>query len=316
MRGGKVTRSAGNFSLRHLVPGVMILITGATGNVGRPLIARLLREGAEVRAISRDPGAANLPPEVHLVQGNPTKPDTIMGAMSGCSALFVNPIAVGTSAQRLLGLAAEHGIRKVVVLSASNTEDEDSVQPSRCLGHYNREVEQAAMGSGLAWTSLRPSVYASNMRLLAGQIAEGDVIRGPYPASSDVLVDPRDIAEVGARALLCDDLLGERLVITGPHRLTQKQVVATIGDAIGRPLRYAEESPEQAAARMRGFGAPEHLITANLARLAWTIARPPVPTDDVRHVLGRPATTFATWVADHADLFRPREHVSQVRSMD
>ena len=283
----------------------MILVTGATGNIGRPLIDVLVGEGARVRAVTRNPQAAGLPADVEVVEGDPSRPETLASSLRGVSALFLNPAAVRDSAVELVALARKQGVKRVVALSAINVDDDLDKQPSRYNGDRNKEVEDAAVGSGLEWVSLRSSSYATNsIRAWGAQIRAGDVVRGPYAAFAESEIDPRDLAEVAARALLTDDLVGRRLQLTGPQSLTHEEMVATIGSVIGRPLRYQEVPPEAARQGMVANGLPEPFVEALMARYARGVGQAAPVTGEVEKILGRPAHTYAEWVAYHADGFR------------
>jgi uncharacterized protein YbjT (DUF2867 family) len=284
----------------------MILVTGATGTIGRPLIDLLAGEGAEVLAVTRNPQAAGLPADVEVVEGDPSRPDAIAPFLEGVTALFLHPRAVGEAAAgELLALAQEQGVKRVVVLSAINVDDDLAEQPSRYNGDRNKEVEDAAVGSGLGWVSLRASSFATNTLLMWGaQIRAGDVVRGPYATFAEALIHERDLAGVGARALLTDELVGRRLELTGPQSLTHEEMVAIIGDVIGRPLRYEEIPPETVKQGMVQRGFPEPFVEALMARYARGIGQPAPVTGEVEKILGRPAHTYAQWVADHADAFR------------
>jgi uncharacterized protein YbjT (DUF2867 family) len=283
----------------------MLVVTGATGTIGRPLVDVLVAQGAEVRAITRSPLAAGLPAGVDVVEGDPSRPDTVAPFLEGVTALFLHPRAVGTSAVELLALARDREVRRVVALSAMNVDDDLDEQPSRYRGDRNKEVEDAAVGSGLEWVSLRASYFAVNALLAWGaQIRAGDVVRGPYASFAEAPIHERDLAEVGARALLTDALAGRRLQLTGPQSLTHEEMVATIGDVIGRPLRYQEVPPEAATQGMVQHGFPGPFVEALMARYAKEVGQAAPLSGEVETILGRPARTFAEWVADHAAAFR------------
>jgi len=286
----------------------MLLVTGATGTIGRPLIDALLNEDVKVRAVTHDSQAANLPAGVEVVEGDLARPDTIAPFLEGVTALFLHPRAVGLAAGELLGLARERGVRRVVALSATNVDDPLDQQPSRYNGDRNKEVEDAAVASGLAWVSLRASSFAANtLRTWGAQIRAGDVVRYPYANFAEALIHERDLAEVIAHALHSDDLVarrGRRLELTGPQSLTHQQLVATIGEVLGRSLRYQELPPETAKQGMIQQGIPEPFVHALLARYAREVGQPAPVTGEVERILGRPARTYAEWVADHAAAFR------------
>jgi uncharacterized protein YbjT (DUF2867 family) len=286
----------------------MLLVTGATGTIGRPLIDVLVNQGAKVRAVTHNPQAAGLPTDVEVVGGDLSRPDTIAPLLEGVTALFLHPRAVGLAAGGLLALARQRGVRRVVALSATNVDDDPALQPSRYQGDRNKEVEDAAVASGLVWVSLRASSFAMNtLRAWGAQIRAGDVVRGPYATFAEALIHERDLAEVVARALGSDALVarrGRRLELTGPQSLTHEQMVATIGEVLGRPLRYQELPPEVAKQGMVQQGIPEAFVEALMARYAREVGQPAPLSGEVERILGRPARTYAEWVADHADAFR------------
>jgi len=286
----------------------VILVTGATGTIGRPLVDVLVNEGAEVRAVIRGTGPASLPEGVKAVAADLSCPETVAPLLEGVAALFLHPRAVGIAAGGLLALARERGVQRVAALSAANVDDPLDQQPSRFRGDKNREVEDAAAASGLAWVSVRASFFARNtLDAWGAQIRAGDVVRGPYAGFAESPIHERDLAEVAARALLTDAPVarrGRRLELTGPQSLTHQQMVAIIGEVLGRPLRYQEIPPEAAGKGMTASGLPEPFVQALMARYAREASEPAPVTGEVERILGRPARTYAEWVADHAAAFQ------------
>lgn len=282
-----------------------VLITGATGAVGRLVVQRLVTEGARVRAVSRSPRGAALPYGVEVVQGDPRRPDAMAEHFVGVEAVFLYSRTFGDSADRLLALAAERDVSRVVALSAMNIDDPVELQPSRQRGDRNREAEEAAVASGLAWTSLRASSFAGNtLQAWGGQIRAGDVVRYVHAGFRESLLDERDLAEVAVRALLTDELVNRRLELTGPESLSHEQTVAVIAAALGRPLRFEELPTSAVAARLVGTGLPEAFVRALMARYDHYADRDQhPPTGEVARVLGHPARTYGDWVADHLDAF-------------
>jgi uncharacterized protein YbjT (DUF2867 family) len=282
----------------------MILVTGATGLIGTQLVRCLTEAGAKVRAVTRDPANAGLPDEVELVTGDPSRPTTIAAALDGVQAVFLNPRAVGTAAPELLGLAREHGVRKAVALAATNVDDEETRQPSRYRGDYNREVEAAVIDSGLDWVSLRPSMFAANtIGLWADAVRAGDVVRMPYPDAAWAPLTEADLAEVASVALRTDWLAGRKVELTGPESLTQGEMVGVIGTAIGRALRVERVAPESVESMLVGKGFPLGFVRALLDLQAEYSTRAAPVSGELAEILGRPARTFAAWVADNAAAF-------------
>lgn len=268
----------------------MYLITGATGTVGRPLV-ELLR-GERVRAVSR---SATELAGAEVVR----EPD-----FTGVTAVFLNPRAVWPRVTDLLERAKDQGVRKVVALSAINVDEPLNHQPSRFNGDRNKEVEAAAVASGLEWVSLRAATFAvSAAYSWAPQLRHGDVVRGPFPDASEAYVDPRDLAEAAAHALTTDDLNGQKLVLTGPETHTHAEAVATIGQVLGRDLRFEAIPVEIAARILTENGHRPEFVTALMARYQRETGVPAHVSSDVEKVLGRPARPFAQWVADHSGLF-------------
>jgi len=273
----------------------MYLVTGATGLIGRSLVGTLIEQGVEVRGVTRDPDSATLPAPVEAVA-----PEAIHAALKGVRGLFVHPRAAKDDTEQLLRLAADNGVEKVVVMSAINVDDDPDHQPSRFNGDRNTEVERAVTGSGLPWVAVRPSSFAMNtLGMWRGQVAHGDTVRGPYAGFAEAVIHERDVADVVARALLDDSLLGRTIPITGPEPIAPDQMVPIIGEVIGRTLRYQEIPAEVAAQAMIRNGLDERFVHALMARYERETQRPPAVTDNVEKILGRPARTFAAWVTDH-----------------
>ena len=274
-----------------------IVVTGATGNVGRPLVSELAAAGARVRAVTRTPEAAGFPDGVEAVY-------SAVDALPGATAVFLNSRALGGDLADVVALARRSGVTKLVALSAINADDDFSRQPSRFRGDRNKEVEQLAVDSGLDWVSLRPAVFASNfVGMWSAQVRAGDVVGGPYAAASAAPIVETDIAAVAAQALLTDELVGQRIPLTGPQAFTNSELVETIGTVLGRPLRYLEVPPDVVRQRFIGLGLGAEFADAYAAMLADALDKPALVTREVEKITGRPATSFAQWVSDHRDLF-------------
>ncbi|MEV3927775.1 NAD(P)H-binding protein [Actinomadura coerulea] len=282
----------------------MILVTGATGTIGRPLIGKLTAEGAAVRAVSRRPQDVSKFAGVEAVRGDRSRPETFTPLLDGVTALFLHPRATGEAAAGLLALAKERGVGRVVVLSAVNVDDDFSEQPSRFLGDRNKEVEQAAIESGLDWVSLRSSTFAANTLMTwAPQVRGGDVVRGPYATFAEPLIHERDVAEVAAHALLNTGLDGTKVRLTGPELLSHDDLASIIGQAIGRTIEYQEVPPEVYKQGLMQRGLPEPFLDALLARYARGVGSAETVSGEVERILGRPARTYGDWAADYADTF-------------
>jgi uncharacterized protein YbjT (DUF2867 family) len=274
-----------------------IVVTGATGNVGRPLVSLLAAAGARVRAVTRTPETVEFPAGVQAVS-------SAVDALPGAAAVFLNSRALGDDLADVVAVARHSGVAKLVALSAINADDDFARQPSRVRGDRNHEVEQLCVDSGLAWVSLRPAVFATNFAgMWAAQIRAGDVVGGPYADASSAPIVEADIAEVAAQALLTDEFVGQRIPLTGPQALTNTGLVEVIGTVLGRPLRYVEAPPEVVRQRFIAIGLGAEFADAYVSMLADAVDKPALVTHDVEKVTGHPATPFAKWVSDHRHLF-------------
>src|SRR5262245_37567044 len=177
----------------------MILITGATGNVGREAVNLLVSEGKQVVAVSRNPPQGMFPGEAQVIKGDPSRPETLATALNGIEAILLSPRAVGAAAAPLLTLAATRGVRRAVVLSALTVEYGGGY---RRFADEFRAIEDAVKDSGLEWTLLHSADYAANARAWAPQIRSSDVVRGAYGEAATSTIHERDVAAVAARALI------------------------------------------------------------------------------------------------------------------
>lgn len=264
-----------------------ILVTGATGNIGRLVVDELLALGAtDVRALTTNPAKAALPDGVEVVQGYLGRPETLPAAFDGVDRLYLAPLlATVTEATRL---AAAAGVRHIVDLAGG--EDTDW-QP----------IERAVEASGVAWTHLEAGEFMPNIAIWAPQIAAGDEVRDGYPDSANALIAPVDIAAVAARVLLGDDHEGRTYELTGPQTQTRAEKVQEIAKMLGRKLAYVELSHEEAVEQLRPImGDFAAWYVAGEAALA---ANPQVATRTVEQIIGRPGTTLAQWLTTNADLF-------------
>ncbi|HEY0229065.1 MAG TPA: NAD(P)H-binding protein [Mycobacterium sp.] len=274
-----------------------IVVTGATGNVGRPLVAELVAAGATVRAVSRAAKPTEFSSRVQVF-------GSAADALPGASAVFLNSRALGAELSPVVQRCRRAGVTKLVALSAINADDDFSRQPSRFRGDRNKETEQLAVDSGVAWVSLRPTVFATNFAgMWSAQLRAGDVVAGPYAAATTAPIVESDIAAVAARALLTDELVGQRIPLTGPQAFTNTELVDVIGAVLGRSLHYREMPADVVRQRFIGLGFTGEFADAYTAMLAETVGKPALVTHEVEKILGRPAVTFAQWVGQHPELF-------------
>ncbi|KAA5833680.1 NAD(P)H-binding protein [Saccharopolyspora hirsuta] len=274
-----------------------VLVTGATGNVGRRVVERLLASGAKVRALTRNPDSAGLPGEVELFRGGLGDAEPLARALDGVDRVFLFPIPESTPT--FVAQAAAAGVRRVVVLSSLAVEFDDS----NAIGQRHRLIEQAVADGGFEWTFLRPGAFATNALAWAESIRAEGVVREPFPEARQTSIHEDDIAAVAVAALLEDGHAGKAYRLTGPESISMADQVRAIGAAIGREVRIEAEPIEQAKARLLASGVPEAVV-ATLLELRDQDQGHDEPVPTVQEVTGRPARTFAQWAVDHADDFR------------
>jgi uncharacterized protein YbjT (DUF2867 family)/ketosteroid isomerase-like protein len=266
-----------------------ILVTGATGRVGRHVVDGLRAAGATVRALVRTPDLAGLPPDVELIQGDIYDPAAVRRAAADVDAAFLLwPAFSADGARAVIGELP----RRVVYLSSMSA-------PS---GGVWADVE--ALLQDKDWTFVRPGGFAVNAQGWAQDFRTGDVVRVASPEAGRSLIHERDIAAVAGLALLDDRHIGKTYDLTGPEVLTQAEQIQTIARVIGKPMRVEPLSDEEARQAMLDLGADPILAESSVAYWASLVDHPEPVTTTVAELTGRPALTFAEWAAEHADEFR------------
>jgi uncharacterized protein YbjT (DUF2867 family) len=280
-----------------------ILVTGATGFVGRNVVAQLVGSGVEVRAMTRS--TAQLP-GAETVRGDLTVPATLEPLLSEMDGLYLFPVE--ETAAEVLTLARAAGVRRVVDLSAASV----------TVGLHENPVEDAVEASGMAWTHVRPGGFMANMLRLWGPMVRSErVVRYPFGDVASNMVHEADIAEVAVAALLEDGHHGAAYTLTGPEMITTREQVAAIGAALGEPVRHEEVSRERAREILRaqgGFAAESADLMLGFVEYGgeapedghadqdWSALERTWP--DVAKVTGHPPRAFAQWARDHAADFR------------
>ncbi|MFI9047447.1 SDR family oxidoreductase [Streptomyces sp. NPDC053427] len=285
-----------------------VLVTGATGNVGRQVVSQLITaRTSTVRALTRNPSTATLPDEVDVRQGDLADPAALETALEGVNAVFLMwPFHTAEPALAVVNAVTRHA-RRVVFLSSGAVQDGlTPAQQSHPVGQSHAQVEEFIEQSGLTWSHLRPSTFAANTLWWADQIRTGDVVQGAYGAVPMALLHEADIAAVAVHALTEDGHHRAVHRLTGPEVLTQTAQVRTIGAVIGRPLLWQELSREAARQRLLADESfPNAFADALLDGYADMLDAPrPALTSTVEAVTGAPARTYHQWVCDHAADFR------------
>lgn len=271
-----------------------ILVTGATGNVGRHLVGQLHEAGHEVRALTRNPGAAEFPSGVEVVAGDLTDVVTLAEAFDGAEALHLitfggDGYADLTNGGEIVALAERCGIRRVSVLG----------------GWAPTSVEKALAAGTIPWTLLQPHEFMGNTFEWVEEIrTHGRVsLLAAYPS---VVVHEADIAAVAVCALTEDGHGGQRYSLTGPEALTPQDRIRALSDATGRTIEFVRLTEDAERERLRGFGYGDDDVEFGVRLATDPPASAGVVRPTVEQVTGRPARTFEQWARENAEAFRPR----------
>jgi uncharacterized protein YbjT (DUF2867 family) len=265
-----------------------ILVTGATGNIGRMVVDHLLARGADdVRALTTNPARAKLPDGVEVARGYLGRPETLPAAFAGVDRVYLAPVL--ETVTDVVRLAHEAGVQHIVDLSGDETTE---WQP----------IAQAVEASGAAWTHLYAGEFVENTTVWADQVRTAGEVREPYPDAANAPVAMDDIARVAAAVLMEEGHEGRAHTLTGPETMTRAERVRRLGEALGRELAFRQVPLDEAAAVLEP--AMGEYARWYLEGFAGMIESPQRATTTIADVTGTPATTFEQWAAANADSFR------------
>ncbi|MGI5353205.1 SDR family oxidoreductase [Streptomyces sp. CA-250714] len=281
----------------------MIVVTGATGNIGRTLVPLLAEAGEEVVAVSRQTQPEGLPAGVRHARADLADSASMRPVLEGSDALFLllggDLNGPGESASALLDVAVEAGVKRVVLLSSQI----NSTRPEAPSHARLREFEAAVRASEADFTILRPGGFASNAYAWAEAVRTKRTVFAPFGDVALPVVDPADIAEVAAAALREDGHAGRTYELTGPEAISPRRQAAAISEALGEEVAFVELSREEAHAQLAQF-MPEEAIAGTLDILGTPLPAEQRISPDIEHVLHRPASPFTEWAARNLPAFR------------
>lgn len=275
-----------------------ILVTGATGSVGRLLVDELVAAGAPVRALTVNPKKAALPEQVEVAKGYLGKPETLPEALKGIDTVYLAPLAA--TVHDFTKLAKEAGVRRVVALSGSEADD----PPENSSGVDYAIIEKAVLEAGFDWTFVRPGAFMANTVGWAEQIKTERVVREAYGDARITPIDLGDIAAVAAHVILTEGHLGKKYTLSGPTAISQREQVAAISAALGEEIAFHELTREEAEKQWAAQGMPDEITQWLLDGFAMILEHPQVPTGVVQELTGRPGVSYAEWAVANVDLFR------------
>ncbi|MER6576326.1 NAD(P)H-binding protein [Nonomuraea sp. NPDC001023] len=277
----------------------MIVVTGATGNVGRTLVRILAEQGHEVTAVSRRITDGDVPPGVRTVAADLSQSSADMPSAADAVFLLVGgDLMMAGDPARVVAQFA--GAGKIVLLSSQGVATRpDSLSHGQAFAAF----EQVVMESGTDWTILRPGGFASNAYAWASSVQATRTIAAPFGEVGLPVIDPDDIAAVAAAALTQPGHTKAIYELTGPTPTTPRQRAAAIGDAIGEPVTFIDQTREEALAQMLTF-MPAPVADTTLDILSTPTLREQTVSPDVQKILGRAPATFADWAKRNAAAFR------------
>jgi len=277
----------------------MILVTGASGTVGREVVKALAGRGGRVRAGFRS-RPQNLPSDVESVALDYEKPETIPPALAGVDTLFLLSNTVEPE-KKVVDAAKRAGVHRIVKLSVFGAAEE-----AYSFARWHRAVEKHIEASGLAWTFLRPNGYMQNVvNYMAGTIRSQSAIYSSAGDSAISHVDVRDVGAVAARVLTGDGHESRAYEITGPTALRYDEIAAALSQVLGRAIRYVPVTHELAKQGAMKAGTPESYADAlvDLNR-HYAEGRGSRVTDTVRRLTGKDPIPFLQFAQEHAAQLR------------
>lgn len=265
-----------------------ILVTGATGNIGRRIVDHLIDLGVnDIRALTKNPARARLPDGVTAFTGYLGDPDTLPAALEGVQRMYLAPLpeALGPT----LDLIRKAKVDYVVALSGT--------------GDWQQHAD-AVTASGLVNTQLGPGEFTDNFTIWSEQIKATGTVRDPYPSVVEAPISMADIARVAALLLLSADEShhGKMYPITGPQSLTRAQIAGEIGAGIGADVSFEQCSRAEAEETLRPTMG--EYARWYLEQIATGVEAPQQANQLVAELTGAPAQSVAQWARDNAALFR------------
>ena len=283
----------------------VVLVTGATGNVGSAVVAELLERSVRTRALVRDPArAVRLAPGAELARGDFTDRDSLERAMEGTDRVFLSsadgPDKVAHETM-VIEVAEEAGVGRIVRASTVFAEPGSPLPPLDWNGRLDERLARSPVPSA----SIHSSFYMTNFLGFADAIRTTGKLFAPVDGARVAMVDPRDVAMVAAELLVADDLPATPISdLTGPDAISFVDVAAAIGSATGRGVEFVDVTDEAARRELVAFGAPPWLVTHLTTLFAWMRAgRMSTTTDTIASFTGRAPRTFAEFANDHASAF-------------
>ena len=283
----------------------MILVTGGTGLIGGEVLRGLSKGGTAARGLTRNLKKAQNVSGVTWVAGDLSKPETLPAAFEGAKTLFLLTHYLEDMVElqhNAIAAARAAGVTHVVKVSAFAASDHSKAP----IGRWHYQVEKELQESGMAWTMLRPHHFMQNLLAQADYVKQDGAIYSPSGDGKIPYVDGRDVGAAAAVTLTTPGHVGKKYVLTGSEAISYRQAAEIIAAVIEKPVRFVDESPEQARARRMREGVPPAVIESVLAIGAYQRAggKTVTITNTIADLTGRPPRTVAEFVREHAGSFQ------------
>jgi (4-alkanoyl-5-oxo-2,5-dihydrofuran-3-yl)methyl phosphate reductase len=279
----------------------MILVTGATGTIGREVVHQLIASQQKIRVLVREAKKANFGEGIEVAIGDTNQPETLGPAFTGVEKAFI--LATGdipTQEGNLVAAAKAAGVKHLVKLSVLGADFE----PGIALGRWHRTSEKNIEASGLSWTFLQPAGFFSNALGWVDTIKGQSAFYSPAGQSRQALIDPRDIAAVAVKALTTPGHEGKIYKLAN-ESLTFAEQAAILSGVLGKTVTYVDVPEEAARQGMLGSGMPPVMVEALLELMAMIKAGyASATTNTFEVVTGQKPRTFAAWAKEHTALFQ------------
>jgi uncharacterized protein YbjT (DUF2867 family) len=288
---------------------IVILITGASGNVGKEVLKQMTQTGAKVRAAFQSvTKSATAPSGVELCTVDYNQPESLRAALEGVERVFL----VGPPTSQLpilerkaMDVIRQSEVRLVVKLSAMG--GRDAIFPRQ-----HTQSEDYIRSAGVPYTFLRPNGFMQNLvNYDASTINSQNAFYGSQGDGRVSQIDIRDVAAVAVKALTEDGHLGKVYTLTGPEALTSAQIAQILSDDLGREIQYIDLPPGQLKEALLSAGVPEWSADALLdLQRFYREGKAATVTRDVEEVLGRKPVSFAQFSRDYRHAFEAREQAA------
>lgn len=278
----------------------MMLVIGATGNIGSEVVNQLSEKGQKVRALSRRPEKVTWPPNVEAVQGDLNDSTRTRNLLSDVDKIFLVLVPGGDGGvDSLLEAAKEAGVEHVVFLSSNSIESGVDNE----IGEFHLRVEEAVDRSGVPWTFLRAADLMSNALQWRSSVTSECVVKAPFGDVKVPAIDPKDIAAVAAEALLSAGHEGCVYTLTGPEMVSPEDQAEILGQVLDQPIGF-EELSESTAREGMAHALPEDIVEGEIKLKKEARIHPFGVRSTVEDVTGVKPSDFRKWANDHIDQFR------------